>query len=173
VTHHSFDHTPIPPAYGAYSHAVVAGGLAFLAGQIAREAKTGQLIEGDVARQTERCIEIVEEILGELGLRLTDIVKATVYLSRIDDFEAMNDVYSRMFTAPYPARSTPQAQLPFGALVGIEVIACLRDRPAGEPELRNLESREIPEGAAPGKVTPDIAAHRSGNRAPAKGLKGS
>jgi len=132
VTHHSFEHTPIPPAYGAYSHAVLAGGLAFLAGQIARDAKTGQLIRGDVARQTERCIEIVEEILGELGLRLTDIVKATVYLSRIDDFQAMNDVYSRMFTAPYPARSTPQAQLPFGALVGIEVIACLRNRTGEE-----------------------------------------
>jgi len=123
VTHYSFEDTPIPPAYGAYSHAVVAAGLVFLAGQIARDARTGRLIDGDVAQQTVRCIEIVEEILGQIGLGLPDVVKATVYLSDIDDFQAMNEVYSRMFTSPYPARSTPQVKLPFGALVGIEVIA--------------------------------------------------
>ncbi len=123
MNHYSFEHTPIPAAYGAYSHAVVAGGLAFLAGQIARDAVTGLLIEGDIARQTERCIEIVEEILGELGLGLSDVVKTTVYLSDINDFQAMNQVYSRMFPPPYPARSTPQVKLPFGALVGIEVVA--------------------------------------------------
>jgi len=123
MEHHSFPDTCIPAAYGPYSHAVIAGDFIFLSGQTARDSNTGHLIEGDVAAQTLRCLEIVREILSKLELTLRDVVRVTVYLADIDDFDAMNRVYSVVFQAPYPARSTVQVRMPFGALVGVEVTA--------------------------------------------------
>ena len=123
LEHHTFAGTAIPEAYGPYSHAVVAGDFVFVAGQIARDSVTGQLIEGDVSAQTTRCLEIVGEILSQLGLGLSDVVRATVYMKDLSDFDAMNRVYRAAFHGRYPARSTPQVILPFGALVGIEVTA--------------------------------------------------
>jgi len=101
----------------------VAGDFVFLAGQIARDPVTGHLIEGDITAQTTRCLEIVSDILKDLGLSLADVVRATVFLSDIGDFDAMNRVYAAAFQAPYPVRSTPQVKMPFGALVGMEVTA--------------------------------------------------
>ena len=121
--HYSFSNTGIPPAYGPYSHAVVAGDFVFLAGQIARDAVSGQLIEGDITAQTARCLEIVSDILKSLGLSLADVMRTTVFLSDIGDFDAMNSAYSAAFQPPYPVRNTPQVKMPFGALVGIEVTA--------------------------------------------------
>jgi len=123
MEHHSFPDTTIPKGYGAYSHAVVAGDFVFLAGQTARDAVTGKVIPGDVAFQTRRALEIVAEILGELELTLADIVRSTVYLANVDDWDEMNRVYAEVMPAPYPARSTPEAKLPYGALVSIEVTA--------------------------------------------------
>jgi 2-iminobutanoate/2-iminopropanoate deaminase len=123
MEHHSFPDTSIPAAYGPYSHAVVAGDFVFLAGQIARDAVTGRLIDGDITAQTARCLEIVSDILKTLGLSLADVVRTTVFLSNIENFDAMNGVYSATFQPPYPVRSTPQVKMPFGALVGIEVTA--------------------------------------------------
>ena len=123
MEHYSFPGTTIPPAYGPYSHAVAAGDFVFLAGQIARDPVTGHLIEGDVEAQTARCLEIVSDILKGLGLSLADVVRTTVFLSDIGDFDPMNRVYAAVFQPPYPVRSTPQVKLPFGALVGIEVTA--------------------------------------------------
>ena len=123
MTHHSFPDAAIPKAYGAYSHAVEAGGFVFVAGQIGRDNATGLLIDGDVAAQTRRALEIVRDILAELGLGLGDVVRATVYLADIAEFGAMNAVYAQMMPAPYPARSTPQVALPFGARVSVEVTA--------------------------------------------------
>ena len=123
MEHYSFPDTTIPQAYGPYSHAVMAGDFVFLAGQIARDPVTGLLIEGDVTAQTARCLEIVSDILKSLGLSLANVVRTTVFLSDIGDFDAMNRVYSAAFKAPYPVRSTPQVTMPFGALVGIEVTA--------------------------------------------------
>ena len=68
------------------------------------------------------------DILAELGLSLKHVVRATVYLKNLDDFAAMNRVYEATLSAPYPARSTPQVVLPFGALVGIEVTAYRRPK---------------------------------------------
>jgi 2-iminobutanoate/2-iminopropanoate deaminase len=116
MEHYSFPDTSIPAAYGPYSHAVVAGDFVFLAGQIARDPISGHLIEGDITAQTARCLEIVSDILKSLGLSLADVIRTTVFLSDIGDFEAV-------FQAPYPVRSTPQVKMPFGALVGIEVTA--------------------------------------------------
>jgi len=123
MEHYSFADASIPKAYGPYSHAVVAGDFVFIAGQTARDPITGSVIQGDVSAQTQRCLEIVREILGQLGLTLNHIVRVTVFLADINDFDAMNRVYSTVFQAPYPARSVPQVKLPFGALVGVEVTA--------------------------------------------------
>ena len=123
MEHYCFPDTSIPPAYGPYSHAVVAGDFVFLAGQIARDPVTGRLIEGDITAQTNRCLEIVSDILKSLGLSLSDVVRATVFLSDLRDFDAMNRVYADAFQSPYPVRSTPEVKMPFGALVGIEVTA--------------------------------------------------
>jgi 2-iminobutanoate/2-iminopropanoate deaminase len=123
LQHHTFAGTDVPEAYGPYSHAVVAGDFVFVAGQIGRDSVTGKLIEGDVAAQTVRCLEIVRDILAKLDLRLSDVVRTTVYLKDLADFDAMNRVYRAAFGDRYPARSTPQVILPFGALVGIEVTA--------------------------------------------------
>ena len=123
MEHFTFPDTTIPVAYGPYSHAVVAGDFVFVAGQTARDAETGRIISGDITAQTARCLEIVAVILGQLGLTLKDVVRSTVYLANISDFDAMNRVYSTVFQAPYPARSTPEVKMPFGALVGIEVTA--------------------------------------------------
>lgn len=132
VEHHTFPDSAIPRAYGPYSHAVVAGDYVFLAGQTARDSATGKVMEGDVFTQTNRCIEIIREILGQFGLSLDSVVRSTVYLASIDDFAEMNRAYSAAFTAPYPARSTPEARIPFGALVSIEVTAYL---PKAPPEM--------------------------------------
>ena len=112
-----------PRPMGPYSHAVIAGDFVFLAGQTARDPVTGRLIEGDVAAQTRRSLEIVRSILGELGLGLADIVRSTVYLANIEDWDEMNRAYSSVLQPPYPARSTPEVKLPYGALVSIEVTA--------------------------------------------------
>ncbi|HKV75631.1 MAG TPA: Rid family hydrolase [Gemmatimonadales bacterium] len=125
--HHRFEGTSVPAAYGPYSHAVEAGDFVFLAGQTARDAVTGKVIPGDVFTQTQRCLEIISDILARMGLSLSDVVRSTVYLANIDDFAEMNRAYSAAFPEPYPARSTPEARIPFGALVSIEVTA-LRKR---------------------------------------------
>jgi 2-iminobutanoate/2-iminopropanoate deaminase len=120
--HHAFPGTTVPPAYGAFSHAVTAGDFVFVAGQIARHP-TGEFAGGDVASQTARAIAIVADILGHLELSLRDVVRCTVYLSDIADFATMNEVYAKAFGPNFPARSTPQVQMPFGARVGLEVTA--------------------------------------------------
>jgi len=123
MDHHTFPGTSIPAAYGPYSHAVDAGDFVFLAGQTARDSVTGKVIPGDVFTQTNRCIEIIRDILAHFNLSLRDVVRSTVYLANINDFAEMNRAYSAAFTAPYPARSTPEVKIPFGALVSIEVTA--------------------------------------------------
>ena len=122
IERYSFPDTTVPKAYGAYSHAVVAGDFVFLSGQIAR-GPTGEFVGGDVASQTKRAIEIVVDILGRFELTLADVVRCTVYLSDIADFHEMNAVFAEAFGAAFPARSTPQVQMPYGAKVGLEVTA--------------------------------------------------
>jgi 2-iminobutanoate/2-iminopropanoate deaminase len=107
LEHHTFGGTDVPEAYGPYSHAVVAGDFVFVAGQIARDSITGKLIDGDIAAQTTRCLEIVAGILAQLELTLDEVVRATVYLNDLSDFEAMNRAYRAAFRGRYPARSTP------------------------------------------------------------------
>ena len=113
-----------PPAVGPYNHAVRVGDMLFCAGQIPIDPKTGNLAEGDVKAQTFQVLENVKAILDDQKLTFKNVVKTTVFLTNLADFAAMNEVYSKYFTADHPARSTIQvAALPRNANVEIEVVA--------------------------------------------------
>lgn len=112
-----------PKAIGPYSQAIKANGFIFTAGQIALDPATGQLVEGDVARQTARVLESLKGIVEEAGSSLDRAVKATVYLKDMNDFAAMNEVYARYFPTNPPARSTVEAaRLPRDVRVEIDLV---------------------------------------------------
>jgi len=112
-----------PKAIGPYSQAIRANGFIFTAGQIALDPATGQLIEGDVARQTARVLESLKGIVEAAGSSLDRAVKATVYLKDMNDFAAMNEVYARYFPTNPPARSTVEAaRLPRDVRVEIDLV---------------------------------------------------
>ena len=118
-----------PAAVGPYSHAVRAGGLLFCSGQVALDPETDALVGGDVAAQTRQVFANVRAVLAEAGAGLADVVKTTVFLRTMDDFQAMNAVYADAFGGHRPARSTVAvAGLPLDVAVEIEVVAAL---PAG------------------------------------------
>lgn len=113
-----------PAAIGPYSQGVVANGMVFTAGQIALDPRTMQIVEGDVAVQTERVMLNLAAVLREAGSDLSAVVKTTVFLRDMGDFAAMNEVYGRHFGEHKPARSTVQAaRLPRDVAVEIECIA--------------------------------------------------
>ncbi len=113
-----------PKAIGPYSQAVKANGFIFISGQIPLDPRTQELVEGDVARQTERVMENLKGIVEAAGSSLDRVVKTTVFLKDLADFPAMNEVYSRYFPANPPARATVQvARLPRDVGVEIELIA--------------------------------------------------
>lgn len=116
-----------PAAVGPYSQAVVTNGMVFTAGQLGLIPETGQMIEGDVAAQTRQVLLNLKAVLEAAGSSLESIVKTTVFLQSMDDFAAMNGVYSEFFSAPFPARSTVEvAKLPKNGLVEIECIALVK-----------------------------------------------
>jgi 2-iminobutanoate/2-iminopropanoate deaminase len=113
-----------PKAVGPYSQAVAFGNLLFCAGQIPLDPASGQILGTDVAAQTERVCENIQAVLAANGMTFIDVVKTTVFLTTMDDFGAMNEVYARYFMEPFPARSTVAVVgLPRGARVEIEVTA--------------------------------------------------
>lgn len=116
--------TEAPAAIGPYSQAIISGNLVFASGQIALDPASGQLVEGDVQVQTRRVMENVAAVLQAAGSSLAQVVKTTVFLTTMDNFAAMNEVYAEFFSDEPPARSTVAvAQLPRGAVVEVEVIA--------------------------------------------------
>jgi len=113
-----------PTAVGPYSQAIAVGNFLFCAGQIPLDPATGELVHGDVKVQTERVLKNVSAVLHANGMTFGNVVKSTVFLTDLANFAQMNEVYSRYFAAPFPARSTIQvAGLPKGAQVEIEVTA--------------------------------------------------
>ena len=113
-----------PKALGPYSQAIVAGGLLFASGQVPIDPATGNFVEGGIKEQTKQSLTNVSNVLAEAGIDLSHVVKTTVFLSDMDNFAAMNEVYATFFSEPYPARSAVAVKtLPKGALGEIEVIA--------------------------------------------------
>jgi 2-iminobutanoate/2-iminopropanoate deaminase len=127
VTRTSITAEGAPRAIGPYSQAVAAGELVFCAGQVGLDPASGRLVPGGVEAETARVLENLAAVLAAAGLELGDVVKTTVYLVDLGEFAAMNAVYARYFSAPYPARATVGvAALPAGARVEIEAVATRR-----------------------------------------------
>jgi 2-iminobutanoate/2-iminopropanoate deaminase len=113
-----------PKAIGPYSQAIRARGLVFVSGQVAIDPATQQVIEGDVAAQTERVMKNISAILASAETKLDQVVRTTVFLKNMNDFAAMNEVYGKHFGTAPPARSTVEvSRLPKDVLVEIDVIA--------------------------------------------------
>lgn len=113
-----------PSAIGPYSQAIKANGFLFLSGQIPLSPATGELVGSDIKEQTHQVFANIKGVLQSEGLTLADVVKATVFLASIEDFQAVNEVYGEYFTNEPPARSCFQVvKLPKDAGVEIEVIA--------------------------------------------------
>lgn len=113
-----------PAAIGPYSQALKINNMIFVSGQLPIDVKTGELDGEDIISQTKRSFENIKAILEEVGLDLTHVIKTTVFMQNLNDFNDMNNVYSAYFTGMYPARSTIEvAKLPKNALVEIEVVA--------------------------------------------------
>jgi len=113
-----------PRAIGPYSQAIRSGGFLFTSGQVALDPVTGELSRGTVEEEVARVLDNLGALLRAGGSGLEAVVKTTVFLTDLRDFEAMNSVYARYFETAKPARSTVQvAALPRGARVEIEAIA--------------------------------------------------
>ncbi len=113
-----------PEAVGPYSQAVESKGFLFVSGQLGIDPATGKLVAGGVGEQTRRLLENMKTILLAVGYNLNEVVKCTVYLKDISDFQAMNEVYATFFEKDPPARAAFQvAALPLDALVEIEAVA--------------------------------------------------
>lgn len=114
-----------PAAAGPYSQAIVANGFVFCAGQVAYLAGTRTLADGGIQGQTRQVLNNIKAVLEAAGSSMDNVVKTTVFLSDINNFAAMNEVYATFFGSNPPARSTVQVVLPLGALVEIEAVATL------------------------------------------------
>ncbi len=116
---------PLP--VGPYSQAVISKGFIFTAGQIGINPETGKLEEG-IAAQTVKALNNIEAILVDAGSGMDSIIRTNLYLTDISDLAIVNDIYSRRFVAPFPARSVMAvSMLPLGALVEIETVAALKE----------------------------------------------
>ncbi len=120
-----------PAAIGPYSQAIRAGGLVFTAGQVGAEPSTGNLLDG-IAAQADQALRNLGSVLEAAGTGFDRVVKTTIMLVDMADFAAVNEVYARHLSPPYPARTTVAVRaLPKGALLEIEMIALAAQEPAG------------------------------------------
>jgi 2-iminobutanoate/2-iminopropanoate deaminase len=113
-----------PAAIGPYSQAVRAGDFVFVSGQIPLDPASGTLVAGDAAAQTRRVMDNLGAVLAASGANFAQAVRATIYLTNLEDFAKVNEVYGSYFSAGPPARATVQvAALPRGASVEIDLVA--------------------------------------------------
>jgi len=120
------DHAPA--AIGPYSQAIVVDGWVFCSGQIPLVPETGELLKGGISEQTERALTNLAHVLDAAGSSMGDVVKTTVFLSDMNDFAAMNEVYAKHFGDHRPARAAVQvAALPKFCDVEIECVARVKD----------------------------------------------
>jgi 2-iminobutanoate/2-iminopropanoate deaminase len=113
-----------PAAIGPYSQAIRSGNFVFCSGQIPLDPKSGQMVSDDIGAQTRRVLDNVSGVLKSEGLSLVDVLKTTIFLTDLGNFQIVNEIYGSYFNNQPPARSTVQVSaLPKGAKVEIEVIA--------------------------------------------------
>jgi len=113
-----------PAAIGPYSQGVKVGNFIFVSGQIPIDPKTGKIVGNDIMVQTKRVLENIKAVLEAAGANLTNVVKTTVYLVDMYDFNTMNEIYATYFSENPPARSTVEvSKLPKGSKIEVDVIA--------------------------------------------------
>lgn len=123
------ERTPIntehaPAAIGPYTQAIRSGQFVYTSGQIPLDPATGEIVGKDVREQTQRVLQNLQAVLTQAGASLNSVLKTTVFLAAMSDFQAMNEVYATYFTGNAPARTTVAvAELPRKALVEIECVA--------------------------------------------------
>jgi 2-iminobutanoate/2-iminopropanoate deaminase len=110
-----------PEPIGPYSQALVADGVLYCSGQVPLDPESGELVEGGIAEQARRCLRSLAAICEEAGTRLEHAARITIYLTEMESFPAVNEVYAGFFTEPFPVRSTVGvAALPKGAMVEMD-----------------------------------------------------
>jgi 2-iminobutanoate/2-iminopropanoate deaminase len=113
----------LAPPVGPFSHAIEADGFLFFSGQVAQDPATGRVVEGGIVAETERVFQNLSAVLNAAGRSFDDVVRAGVYLTSMSDFVAMNGIYAKCFSQPFPARTTiAAAALPLGACVEIDLV---------------------------------------------------
>jgi len=116
-----------PAAIGPYSQAVEQRGMIFCAAQIGLDPASGTLVEGGIEIETRRALQNLGEVLAAAGVDFVDVVKTTIFMIDLGEFETVNRIYAEHFTPPYPARSTVQvAALPRKARIEIDAVAMKR-----------------------------------------------
>lgn len=117
-----------PPSIGPFSQAIRDGDRIYVSGQGPVDPISGNIVGDTIGEQTERTLENIDAVLGAAGRSLDDVVKATVFVQNMDDYDEINEVYADQFSAPYPARSAVQVEdLPIDIGVEIEVVASARE----------------------------------------------
>ncbi|MDY6958382.1 MAG: Rid family detoxifying hydrolase [Halobacteriota archaeon] len=118
-----------PSPIGAYSQAVISGGVMYLSGQISLDPETGEFVKGGIEEETDQILKNIKTIVKESGRGMRDVIKTTCYLSDMDDFDGFNKVYQDYFSTAPPARTTIQAaRLPAGVKIEIDAIVDMSDR---------------------------------------------
>ena len=113
----------LAPPVGPFSQAVEAGGFIFFSGQVGQDPTTGKVAAGGIAAEAERIFQNLSALLKAAGKSFDDVVRAGVYLTRMSDYVAVNGIYAKHFSQPFPARTTiGVAALPLGACVEIELV---------------------------------------------------
>lgn len=112
----------VPPPKGPYSPAVRAGDFVYVSGQTPRNPVSGELVGNDIATQTRQTLSNVQRLLGHAGAAMKDVVSVTIYLADVDDWAAMNSVYTEFFSSPFPSRTAVGSSLR-DILVEISVVA--------------------------------------------------
>jgi reactive intermediate/imine deaminase len=116
-----------PPSIGPFSQGIEDGDRIYVSGQGPIDPESGEIVDGDVAAQTARTLENVDAVLRAGDCSLDDVVKATVFLRDMDEYDAVNEVYESYLSEPYPARSAVEVvELPVDIAVEIEVVASTR-----------------------------------------------
>lgn len=116
-----------PAAIGPYSQAIQAGDFVFVSGQIPVDPESGQVVEG-IEKQTEQVMENLNAVLKEAGTDFSQAVKFTIYLSSMDNFATVNEIYGRYLIEPFPARATIEvSRLPKDVLIEIDAIAYVQE----------------------------------------------
>ena len=113
----------LTPPVGPYSQAVDVGGFIYFSGQVGQDPMTGKLVAGGIAAETDRLFQNLSAVLKAAGKSFDDVVRAGVFLTNMTDFAAMNGIYAKYFSQPFPARTTiGAAALPLGACVEIDLV---------------------------------------------------